>query len=295
MTYSSDISFQYYKATIKDSSVAGTVTLDQFFSSIRNPKPHIKQVFDQMDIAVASGNTELKNQLKTHLFSFTPAVQIAGSRKYDNIQNFTGLMPLDFDKLPDNQAVELKEHLFYDYPFIIASWLSASKRGVRALVNIPIVQTVDEYKAYFEGLQHYSDIGKYINFDTAPKNCVLPLFLSYDPDLLSGDTTVVWERKYKPFIPPPVVQYKYDANPNKVYQHIQTAINKIVDNGHPQLRSAAYALGGFVGAGYISKVEAIDLIKNLIDGNSYLSQKADVYKATAKTMINNGLNKSLYL
>jgi len=331
MTTSQEIKFQYYKANIKDSKPLGFVTLEQFFLAIQDPKPEIKAVFDQIRQAELDGNMELKASLKTSLFSFTPAVIVNEKRCYENITQFTGLMPLDFDHLSPEDAIELKNHVFNDFPYVIAAWLSASKCGVRALVNIPIVSytdeykmyfeglqhhsawlsaskcgvralvnipivsSTDEYKMYFEGLQHHSDLGKYKNFDIAPKNAVLPLFLSHDPDILFGDCHEIWNKKYSPPKPQPKVQYKYDANPQRVYNIIEGAIDKIISNGHPQLRAASFALGGYVGAGYISFSEAENIITNLIDSNAYLSQKSSVYKKTAMSMIKSGTQKPLYL
>ena len=76
---------------------------------------------------------------------------------------------------------------------------------------------------------------------------------------------------------------------------IQRHIDQICDNGHPQLRKAAYSLGGYVGAGYIDLNRAIDFINDAITHNAYLTQKALTYKKTAKTMINKGLLTPLYL
>ena len=292
---SAEIRFQYYPATIKDASPLGFVTLDQFFESIRNPKPYIKSVFEQIKEAEQAGDMTRKAELKTKLYSFTPAVIVNNRRAYADIQSFTGLMPLDFDHLQPSDAVELREHLFNDFPYIIASWLSPSKCGVRALVNIPVCQSTDEYKQYFEGLAHYSDLGKYISFDHAPKNAVLPLFLSYDPDIYYGDCSVQWDQKHKPVPNRSNVQYKFDHNPSRVFQLTKSAIDKITSNGHPQLRAAAFAMGGYVGAGYIQLTEAIELIEHLIETNDYLSQKPEVYKKTARTMIYQGIQKPLYL
>lgn len=294
MTTSADIRFQYYSANIKDSSPLGFVTLDEFFLAIQNPKPHIRETFEKIREAELNGNATLKAELKMKLYSFTPAVILEGNRRYENIKSFTGLMPLDFDHLDPQLAVELKHELF-NLPYIIATWLSASKCGVRALVNIPICQTVEEYKSYFHGIQHLSDIGKVINFDTAPKNAVLPLFLSHDPDILYGDCTAVWDTKYHLKTLPKITQYKYDANPTRVHQIVRKSIDKITSNGHPQLRAAAFALGGYVGAGYIGQEEAETYICNLIDANAYLCQKPDVYKRTAQEMISKGTTQPLYL
>jgi hypothetical protein len=54
-------------------------------------------------------------------------------------------------------------------------------------------------------------------------------------------------------------------------------------------------MGGYVGAGYIDQQHAIDAMQQMIDGNGYLSQKASIYKQTAKEMINKGTTQPTYL
>lgn len=284
--------FNYYHADIEKSKPLGIVSVMDFFKAIENPKPHIKSIYEEIYKCEMEGDMTRKAELKTKLYSFTPCVIIHGRRRYEDISKFTGLMMLDFDHI-DN-ASEFKAYLFNTYNFIIGTWLSASKRGVRALVNIPVVDSVEEFKQYFEGLKHF-EMGRYIGFDSAPKNCVLPLFLSYDPDIYIGDTEHVWNTKYTPLPQTPIIQYKYTGNPNKIEKITKSAIDKITENGHPQLRAASFVLGGYVGAGYIGQDEAIQLIDHLIETNPYLSIKPPVYKKTAREMIEQGKNQPLYL
>lgn len=288
--------FNYYPADIKKSIPIGTIDVNQFLKSIESPKPDIIKTFELIRQAELEGDEATKSRLKQSLYSFTPCVLITPgqTRRYENIQSFTGLMMLDFDHIDKQIAKEFKEYLFNEYPFIIATWLSASGKGVRALVNIPKVNSIGEFKSLFMGLAQY-EMAQYNGFDYAPKNCVLPLFMSYDPDLIKGDTTQIWDTHYKEPILPKTEQYKYDTNPSRVHQIVSSAINKITSNGHPQLRAASFALGGYVGAGYIDSESATDLIFNLIDSNDYLSKKPEVYKKTAKTMIQQGINSPLHL
>jgi hypothetical protein len=288
--------FNYYPADIKKSIPIGMIDVNQFLKSIESPKPEIIKIFELIRQAEIEGDETTKSSLKQSLYSFTPCVLInqGMTRKYENIHSFTGLMMLDFDHLDKQYAKEFKEFLFNEYPFIIATWLSASGKGVRALVNIPQVSSIGEFKSLFMGLA-YNEMAQYNGFDFAPKNCVLPLFMSYDPDLIKGDTTELWDTHYKEPVKPKTEQYKYDTNPSKVNQIVESAIGKITSNGHPQLRATSFALGGYVGAGYIDSESATDLIYSLIDLNDYLSKKPDVYKKTAKTMIDKGINSPLHL
>lgn len=286
------ILFNYYTSNIKDSSPKGIVTLDQFIASIRQPKN--VEIFKQIQLATEQNDEATRIKLKTHLYSFTPAIIVNTRRAYADIKQFTGLLVLDFDKLETDYCHEFKQYLFEEHRFIIAAWLSASKHGVRALVRIPKVQTVEQYKKLFDGLSFYH-MDQYNGHDHAPKNCALPVFQSFDPDILFRHHADQWNTTYtKPIIRPKQI-FKPSEDSGRVVEIISSAINKITGNGHPQLRAAAFSLGGYVGSGMISQDEAETLIINLIRTNAYLSKKAHIYEKTALTMIENGSLQPLTL
>jgi len=293
--------FQYYKANIKESKPLGVISLDRFIRAIQDPQPHIIDVFDRIKKAEIMGDMRLKSDLKTHLFSFTPAVYVMGRRQYVDIHEFTGLMPLDFDHLEsESYAESFRDALFDEYPFIVASWLSASRHGVRALVRIPVVADVDEYKALFEGLA-MSEMYGYKGFDTAPKNCVLPLFLSYDKDIKyrAYEDCEEWQTAFIEDTPEPQpVRVDYipaDNIEKRLAGIIDSSVNKIVDNGHPQIRAISFIMGGYVASGSISFGWAEEYLFRSVDYNSYLSQKARVYKKTVTDMLKRGMSIPRYL
>ena len=287
------ITFNYYEADIKRSTPLGSVTLEYLINAIRTPKKDIRNVFEEIRIAEECKDMATKQALKSKLYSFTPCVYVNGPRKYANIQHWTGLLVLDFDHLETDVAVEFKEYLFNEYKCIITAWLSASRHGVRALVKIPICTSVDEFKHYFAGIERH--LNCYNGFDTAPKNCILPMFISYDADILHRTDAQTWSTKHIEIIPPPVKQYIVDDKTSVIEKIIAKRINTITDTGHIILRATSYLLGGYVGANYIDYNDAIALINNLIDSQSYLSKKPDVYKTTAKQMVDKGLNFPTYL
>jgi predicted transcriptional regulator len=285
--------FNYYEADIKRSTPLGSVTLEYLINAIRTPKKDIRNVFEQIRIAEECKDMATKQALKSKLYSFTPCVYVNGPRKYANIQHWTGLLVLDFDHLESDVAVEFKEYLFNEYKCIITAWLSASRHGVRALVKIPVCTSVDEFKHYFAGIERH--LNCYNGFDTAPKNCILPMFISYDADIMHRTDAQTWSTKHIEIVPSAVKQYIVDDKTSVIEKIIAKRINTITDTGHIILRATSYLLGGYVGANYIDYNDAISLINNLIDSQSYLSKKPDVYKQTAKQMVNKGLNFPTYL
>lgn len=294
-----NIFFQYYTNDIKSNKPLGYVSLSYWINSMLKPKPKFEAVFKAIQEASANENKAKKDVLKRELFYFTPCVIVNGSRRYDNIQQFTGLLTIDFDGLDTEYAIEFKKAIFNEYKFIICAWLSASKKGVRALVKIPIAKDVEEFKQYFNAVKE--ELGVFKGFDRAPQNCVLPMFMSFDKEILYRNDYCTWVKKYTPHVKPIIPQYFITENSGTVDKIINSAINKISGNGHPQLRAAAFALGGYVSAGYISENDAIVLINRCIDNNAYLARRAkginmaNVYKETAKTMVIQGQSKKLFI
>jgi hypothetical protein len=69
----------------------------------------------------------------------------------------------------------------------------------------------------------------------------------------------------------------------------------IDDPGHPQLRSLCLSVGGYVASGYISMLEAEQLIHHLIETHHYLSKGISGYKKTATWALNEGTRKPIVL
>lgn len=286
--------FNYCTGDIKNAKVRGVVSTAVWLTRIREPKNWMVDLIS--DIRTCSDESE-KAKLKTKLPSVTPAVRFnkGDARAYKNIQSFTGIMMMDFDKI--EHSADFRDYIFKQYPFIFATWLSSSAKGVRAMVRVPECKTTDEFKGRFKALGKI--FNQYNGFDYAPQNSVLPLFYSIDAEIkfdlyrkdVFNDIHVESIRENKPvnWLKPDSLKTEWALNNTK------KAIDKITDNGHPQLRAAAFSLGGYVGAGYITEHEAIDFITLLIDANRYLSIKPDVYKITARQMIKQGINKPLTL
>jgi hypothetical protein len=277
----------------------GRVTFEQFLKANKTPKGEIVSLFEQIEEATKKGDQDLKGKLKSKLFYFTPCVETDGiGRCYSNIRGFTGLMVLDFDKLPDAPA--FKQFLFDNLKCVVAAYLSPSKKGCKFIVKIPKCQTIDEFKSYFYGLGFYME--KYEGFDPSTQNCILPLYLSIDPDLLYREDAEVWDiqgeklDEFKVFEGEiEVLDDVTEDDRKKVKSIIKRSMDKIVDSGHYILRSSSLALGGYVAAGYLNIKEAEEFIFSLIEDTPYLQKNKRGYKQTAREMITKGMKSPLYL
>ena len=296
------IQFQYYAGDILACRPLGVLTLPQFVCSISHPKH--PEYFTRIQEATAAGDEATRTELKKKLFSFTPAVIVSGWRAQRYITHFTGLFPVDFDKMHTDHAVEFKRILFDYYPCFYAVWLSASKHGVRGLIRVPEIQTVEEYRQYYYSIE--AEFGQYpYRFDTQMKNPVQPMFQAYDPDILYRDDPEEWTEKANRELPPPpseLVNIKDNYSETQrqkaaeiLFKGFTTRFRKITDVGHPNVRSIAYTAGGYISGGYLDELDVIQFMESWIDTHGYLSQKADTYKRTVRDMINRGKAKPLQL
>ena len=289
--------FQYYKGTITADRPEGFVTLERMLKSISNPKPELKMLLDEIKQAAAAGDEHRKAELKTKLFSFTPCAIISNWRNYENIQRFTGLAVLDFDKI--SFAKELKTYLFENYPCIVATWISPSGKGVKAIFKIPVVQSVDEFKRYFFGME--TELSPEIKgFDIINQNPIQKLFIGEDPEILIRTNATEWNIKgakinsIKSSTVPSSPITPTTAQTQWIVNWYTKTINSINTNGHPQVRENAITLGGYIGGGYIQQNEAETLAKQLISNNHYLSKDPDNYIKTALWGINEGIKNPLF-
>lgn len=307
------IKFPYYSGNIRNPNCLGYVSLDSFIEVHRNPLPNTLAILEEIQIARDNKDDELKAKLKQKLMAFTPSVMIrvGDPRKYKKIQEFTGLMQIDLDKIPSlNEAIGLKEHIFHSYEEIVCAYLSPSGRGVKALMRIKKPSmiggvytreyAIDKYKSMHRAVQE--EFKQYEYFDSATKNSILPLFQSHDADILhrNFDETKIWSKEkwlnteYENLNDTDRFKYDDSSNYNKSIDIVVNAINNITDNGHPQVRTASLILGSRVGAGYITRSEAIHLMENLIKSNHYLQKDVRNYIKTSVWGIEQGMKNPKY-
>lgn len=298
MNSTKKINFQYYPAKVNSNNPLGYVSLEYFLNAQKNPKPNTLKIFNAIAKAELDGDMKLKSELKQNsLYYFTPCVTVSRRRRYADIKYFTGLLVLDFDHI-DN-ADEFKEFIFNEYKFIVSCWLSPSKKGVKAFVNIPISKDVDEFKQYYYAATNIFDV--YDGWDPSNKNAVLPLFQSYDKELLYRDDADRFTQKAidPKNLPPDTVRrsipHSTQGKERLIFKIAETGITKIGSPGHPQLRSMCISLGGYVASGYIDKTSIILHVENLIEMNSYLRKGLKGYKQTARWSINEGMKKPIVL
>ena len=296
-----DIKFQYYPSDIRTVRPLGEISLYDYLYKIKNPTEQTVTLFKQIEEASAIGNLKLKAELKAKTFYFTPCIFSDGQgRSYSNIKSWTGLMVVDVDGLTPEYAIEFKEYLFHTYKFFISVFLSASKRGVKGIVKIPICYSTDEFKSYFYGLM--DKFQEYKGIDFSSKNSALANYLTYDKELLYRLDATEWNRKgiqldeFKIFegeVKP--IEEVTEDDVEEVKLILRRMFNKIEDSGHIIVRSASLLGGGYCSAGYMSIDEMGEYLFDLIDETDYLQKSPRTYKTTCLQMVNKGYQSPVYL
>lgn len=298
--YLDTVSFQFFPAKIWEAKPLGTLTLRQFLDVHKTPKQKTVDIIEQIKIAAENNDLELKDSLKqNNLYSFVPSVLLDGEgRGLINITNYNPIMMVEFDKI--DHAKELKERLFNNLKSVIAAWISPSGRGLKLMIRIPKPKSVEEYKKYYCGLAYY--LSQYDGFDGVNFNIVLPLFLSYDREILIREDAVEWTQmggKFDSFKPYEgefeVPENIDDETKEKIIEKITFLVNKIEDNAHPQIRNIATIFGGYCSFYGFNINEADDLICDLISQNEYMRKNIKGYCKTSKDFLRKGFNSPIEL
>jgi hypothetical protein len=162
----------------------------------------------------ASDDSE-RNKLKEQL----PSICFSGefqTRSKIGLKKHSGLICLDFDKLPDEEALKAeKERLIHD-PYTFAVFISPSGYGVKCLVKIP--SDPENHERYFEALSAYYDSPF---FDNKTKDVSRVCYESYDPDLFVNPESLVWSERLEKDI--------YDIGTNTAILPVKSE-NQIIEN-----------------------------------------------------------------
>jgi len=287
------VSFQFFPAKIWEAQPLGELTLRQFLDVHKNPKESTIEVIEKIKEASKNNDLKLKDSLKqNNLYSFVPSVKLDGNgRGLVNIIDYNPVMMAEFDKI--NHANELKQRLFNNLKSVIGAWISPSGRGLKLMIRIPKPKSVEEYKQYYCGLAYY--LSQYEGFDGVNFNIVLPLFLSFDKEILVREDAEEWAQRGGKINAFQVYEGEFevpedieDEVKQKIIDKITYLINQIDDNAHPRIRNIATIFGGFCSQYGFNIEEADDLICSLIEDNLYMQKNPRGYCKTAKEFLRKG-------
>jgi hypothetical protein len=134
-----------------------------------------------------NGDIDKANDLKKKLPCFTISATFNKRRKPSNIDSYTGLLHLDYDKL--NNAQKVKAQVL-KMPFTYAAFISPSGKGVKVIVKCD--SNLNTHGEVFNSLKDYYDGELSTESDGAVKDVPRLCFVSYDPDLYLNENAEIF-------------------------------------------------------------------------------------------------------
>ena len=152
-----------------------------------------KKQIDEIRYYVSNGDTNMVKALKNRLSAFTISATYKGKREEENIESYSGLLHLDYDKLDNVQELKAK---VIDMPYTYAAFISPSGKGLKVLVNSD--SSLSTHAFAFNALKVYYDGIVGITSDNSVKDILRLCFVSYDPDLYINEDAEVFKSQSYP-------------------------------------------------------------------------------------------------
>jgi hypothetical protein len=158
--------------------------------------------------------------------STLPAICFSGTfnkRAANSIVEHSGLICLDFDKIPDEKTLNsIRKEIIKD-KYVFSLFTSPSGNGLKVLIKIP--KEIQHHKAYFEALEKHFN-SEY--FDKGVSDVSRVCFESYDPKLFINKDSETWTDKvdyecYNFVDRPPTIKLE---NENEIISRLYKWFNK---------------------------------------------------------------------
>jgi len=146
-----------------------------------------KKQMEDIQYQVNNGNNKKANELKLKLPAFTISATYTGKRKKDNVESYSGLLHLDYDKLDNIQDVKSK---IISNPYTYAAFVSPSGKGLKVLVKCDNDLSTHTYA--FSALRSYYDNLLDVESDKSIKDVLRLCFVSYDSDMYLNENSKVF-------------------------------------------------------------------------------------------------------
>ena len=144
----------------------------------------------EIELLRQTTNPADKDRIKKNLPGVTVSGLFKDGRKAGNLETYSGLMQIDFDKL-DNPEADFKE-LIKD-PYTLSAFISPSGNGLKLIVRV--AGTEKEHKGNFGGLADYYLKRYGLVADPACKDVSRLMFLNCDPEIYFNPDSLPWSQE----------------------------------------------------------------------------------------------------
>jgi hypothetical protein len=144
---------------------------------------------------LASNEPAKADRLKRQLPAFTPSATFKNGRKADLLDQYSGFVHLDFDKLTTNDLLNAFATIT-QIPFSYACFRSPSGKGLKVFVEVN--SGPDEHEYAYKKVQSYYEKALGILCDPKCKDITRLCFVSDDPDAFINSENEIFDVSFSP-------------------------------------------------------------------------------------------------
>ena len=139
-------------------------------------KPAVTEIRDLM----AQGKTEEAQAKKQQLPAFTPSATFKDKRLLPNMEQYSGFVHLDFDKLTPEQLIAVFQ-IIIAIPYTFLCFISPSGNGLKVFIEINT--GAEHHDTAYQQVKQYYEKATGLKADVKCKDITRLCFVSYDPQL----------------------------------------------------------------------------------------------------------------
>lgn len=147
------------------------------------------------------GNTDVANELKKKLLSFTPSGTFIEGRNKDKLEAYNQLIILDIDKINDEKLIEIQT-ISKQIPYTYAHFISPSGKGIKIIVATN--SDASNHKLAYSQIATYYEKTLNVNIDSSGSDICRLCFISSDTDCFINDNYKEFELKKEQGTPLPI-------------------------------------------------------------------------------------------
>ena len=151
-----------------------------------------REQIENLRTLLQEGKEKEYSSRKKSLPAYTPSATYKGGRKMEFMQEYTGFIILDLDKIPDSQLLTIKTAATA-IPYTYACFISPGNNGLKILIRtdaklINHAAVFNELKIRYESMLNFP-------IDPSGKDVTRLCFFSYDPELYFNPSSEIFSTR----------------------------------------------------------------------------------------------------
>lgn len=170
--------------------VSEDLVLPAVLEQIQNGR--YREQIENLRTLLQEGKEKEYTNRKKSLSAFTPSATFKGGRKIEFLQEYTGFIILDLDKIPDSQLLTIKTSTTA-IPFTYACFISPGNNGLKILIRTDAKR--ENHATVFNELKNYFESKLNFPIDPSGKDVTRLCFFSYDPELYFNPNSEIFSTR----------------------------------------------------------------------------------------------------